>query len=401
MQGLRWTGLIAAAVGLCAACGGAKVDSALHLRPDEVTPPPYIDPRFERTVVSFDALPGWGASDYAAALHAFADTCAAFTPEDPRKDEFLPVPHARWAVRCREAVALSLAGADSQTAQAYFESAFHPVRLTAGDGSEGLVTGYYEPIIDARVNPGGPFNEPLLGRPRDLVVEPATPDTPTRVFQRLSNGATRPYPTRAQIMSRPPANVLAWGRRSDVLFLQIQGSGRLRYRDGTVRRAAFDASNGRPYVSVAQELMRMGLLPAGVASNAGVKRWLDSVGPEAASAVIARNPRYVFFRLEAVQNEHQGGRGAAGTPLHAGASLAVDPQYHRYGGLFWIAPEGPSAPAPQMAVAQDTGAAIEGPLRGDIFFGVGGPAGDRASRVRHVTTWYALAPSRDDDGRES
>lgn len=387
-------------VGAGSACFGGDAETApavSRLRPMELQPPPLPGAELRREPVSYEALPGWGEADYISGLEAFAETCLSFTPVDPRQDQYLSIPHARWARACRSAGDMFATSPDQLTVRTFFEETFEPQRLYAasnGAGS-GPVTAYYEPTIEARAVQIGPFDEPILATPSDLVTRPAPDGGRVQVLQRLPSGTMRPYPERAEIVANARGNILAWGRRSDVLFLQIQGSGRLQFPDGRIVRAAYDASNGKPYVSVARELMNLGLLPPGVASNAGVKRWLDVAGSDAASAVVARNPRYIFFRLEEIDDPRQAGVGAAGVRLRARASVAIDPAHHRFGALYWIAPMGPQAPPPQLGVAQDVGEAIKGPLRGDLFFGVGEQAGDRAARVKHEAQWYWLSPRRE------
>ncbi len=386
-----------------AACAGAPAEAPpppSRLRPAEVAAPPVFHPTLTAAAVPFSALTGWRDGDHTGALLAYSDTCGRFAPVDPRKEGRLSAGHAVWARTCRQARALAQTGAEggeaaghSAAARRFFEMNFQPFALaapTVGTDTAGVVTGYYEPIIDVRTQAIGPFDEPILPRPADLVSRPRAQGEP-EVFQRMPDGGLRPYPDRAAIVAsaREP---LAWGRRSDVLFLQIQGSGRVRFADGQIVRAAWDGANGKPYRSVAEQLMALGLLPRGIASNAAVKRWLDVAGPDAASAVIARNPRYVFFKFEDITDPGEGPVGAAGARLRPGVSVAVDPAFHSFGALFWIAPMGADAPAPRFGVAQDTGGAIKGPLRGDLFFGAGPEAGARAASVRHRAAWFGLAP---------
>jgi membrane-bound lytic murein transglycosylase A len=183
---------------------------------------------------------------------------------------------------------------------------------------------------------------------------------------------------------------VAYGRLSDVVFLQIQGSGQLAFPDGTRLRAAFAATNGRPYSSIARALADSGALPAGQATNANVKAWLDAAPPKEADRIVDRNERYVYFALEPAAE--RGPRGAAGIPLTEHASIAVDPDWFAYGTLAWIASEGEGAAEPRLGVAQDTGAAITGPLRADLFMGSGEAAGEAAARVRSRARWWALTP---------
>lgn len=410
VRGVGAFAAVSVALALVACAGGPPEapPEVAPLRLEEVEAPPSFHPTINAVAVPFAALPGWDQGDHAEAVLAYADTCARFAPADRRKDGLLPRGHAAWARTCRDAGVLaqsfaSSAGEDAAAttaeraaaARGFFELNFQPFALAAPateteTSPSGVVTAYFEPIVDVRQQAIGPFDEPILARPADLVTRPRAQGEPV-VLQRTAGGDLRPYPDRATIVAsaREP---LAWGRRSDVLFLQIQGSGRVRFADGQIVRAAWDGTNGKPYRSVAEQLMELGLLPRGIASNAGVKRWLDVAAPDVAAAVIARNPRYVFFKFEDIADPSEGPVGAAGARLRPGVSLAVDPAYHQYGALMWIAPEGRDAPAPRFGVAQDAGAAIKGPLRGDLFFGAGPEAGADAARVRHRAAWFGLAP---------
>ena len=218
---------------------------------------------------------------------------------------------------------------------------------------------------------------------------PAPPDLP-----RHPNPGD--YADRATIEQRPAADAVAWMRAEDLFFLQIQGSGILVFPDGSRARTVFDGTNGAAFVGIAAPMRREGLLADRQTSAAGIRGWLaDHRGPEAA-AVMNQNPRYVFFRL----GPDTGGEppGAAAKPLVAGRSLAVDPSRHAMGEVFWIDANAPilagAFPAyRRLAIALDTGGAIKGDVRADLYMGRGDAAGLEAGRVRHALRLYRLIPT--------
>lgn len=410
-MGVR-VGVLAALIGVGAAVSGCigpgeTGPAAVSPRVTEVQPAPQLDPRFDGQTVGFADLPGWSRGRHLAVLAAVAESCEAFIPTDPRNDAAASPGDQAWIGACRRVMGPA-GGADNahgqgagapktqDQARALIEHAFRPVLLSSPDGDLGRVTAYYEPTIAVRARPTGPFTEPILRRPVDLLVQRKTLANGNRVeeiFQISPDGGLSLYPDREQIVANAePGQIIAYGRLSDVLFLQIQGSGRLEFEGGRVVRAAFDQTNGLGYVSVPKLMMERGILPRGGASNAAVKAWLNQADPDVAKRLVNANPRYVFFRDEPVGDVGLGPVGNAGYALWPGVSVAVDPAWHDYGALYWIAPEGQGAPRPQYGLAHDKGAAIKGPLRADLFFGSGDRAGAMAARVYHEAEWWALVP---------
>ncbi len=367
-------------------------------RVTDVSAPPRLDPRLQARAWTFDALPGWAAGDHAGAVEALAANCVEVTPSDPRDDGAAPERDWAWLSACRR-VLTAVAHEDwsPNTSRDLLEEVFTPALLSGPLGDLGLVTAYYEPIIEVRRTPTEEFREPILGLPPDLVLieyDPPRDGVREEVFRRTPSGDLTAYPERAVIRDgRTEAEVLAWGRVSDVVFLQIQGSGRLAFDDGEQVRAAFAGTNGLGYVSIARTLIDREVFPEHGASNQAVKAWLEGGDPATVDAVVDENPRYVFFKLESLGDPSLGPPGDAGFALRPKVSVAVDLDWHSYGALYWIAPEGPGAPAAQFGMAHDRGAAIRGPLRADLFFGTGPVVGLRASRVRHEAEWWVLLPA--------
>jgi membrane-bound lytic murein transglycosylase A len=348
---------------------------------------------------TYTELQGWIEGRQDTALAAFRATC----PRLARRADDEPVgpPYAGlagpWKRACADAE--PMIASNAVAARAFFEARFVPVALAAPDAPTGLATAYYEPEIEARRRPEPPFTEPLLRRPANLeVVEAPAYETYARgvreeVFLRAPSGALTLAPPRGAIRRDAVSeDAIAYARLSDVVFLQIQGSGRLEFPDGTRLRAAFAATNGRPYASIARHLADAGVMPLERAGNAAIKAWLDGASRADADRVVDRNERYVYFAAEPLSEDSSGPRGAAGAPLTEGASVAIDPAWHVYGALYWIVPEGEASPPARLGVAQDTGGAITGPLRADLFFGTGETAGAAAARVRHQARWWALVP---------
>ena len=262
-----------------------------------------------------------------------------------------------------------------------------------------LFTGYYLPVVEARVASDGRFHIPVLGRPADLVT--ASPNElgadcaqGVTVSGRLENGRLVPYPTRAEIEAGAlrGAPVLAWV--SDPVayfFLQIQGTGRLTFPGGGSRMVGYAGSNGRPYVSIGKMLVAEGQLTLEEASMEGIKRWIDD-HPDQRERVLHANPRYVFFRPlpgPAV--------GSLGVPVTGGRTLATDPAVYPAGALAFVHVPAtpPAAGLERVMVNQDTGAAIRGPGHVDVFFGEGADAELGAGRLHSDGELYFLAPRQD------
>jgi membrane-bound lytic murein transglycosylase A len=205
----------------------------------------------------------------------------------------------------------------------------------------------------------------------------------------------QPYPDRAAIESTPPGQALAWMRPEDLFFLQIQGSGVLTYEDGKRLKALYAANNGRPFVGVANVMRDRGLLPRENTSGEAIRSWLaDHRGPDA-DQIMRVNPRYAFFSL--APDDGRQPVGAANIPLPPGRGVAVDPAFHSMGEVFWLDAEAPilagAFPAyRRLVLALDTGGAIRGDVRADLYLGLGAAAGAEAGRVRHTLRMFRLVP---------
>lgn len=352
--------------------------------------------------VAFDAIPGFDRDDLAAAFAAFrrsaersAEGGAEQRPARP------PTPGLLAASRA------ALEGADGDPAR-FFRRWFRPFRIR----EKGFVTAYYEAEVDARLSPEPGFQVPVLARPADLVTLNETPlAAPTgealTSARRQADGALEPFPDRRAIEDDGAANAapLAYVRdRVELFLMQVQGSARLRFADGSTLALTYDGRNGFPYTSVGRLLIERGLVAAPDMSLDVLKKTLRALGQgpgEAGRRLMQENRSYVFFRIDASEARRSGpigGQGCALTPLR---SIAVDRSIWRYGLPFWIATQVPwegESPSPleRLMIAQDTGSAILGPARADLFFGAGEEAGRRAGCVRHAADFIVLLPA--DDG---
>ena len=321
------------------------------------TPPPAPSDALSPAV-----LPGWSQEDHLAAFRAYVDGCGA----------------ARDAVASRvcgraKAMATTMTITPSQ-ARAFFEASFSAIPARTPDGRPGLLTSSFAPEYPARRQPDAEFSAPVLPKP-------ANP---------------RAAGDRAYIESAArPEQALAWMRAEDLFFLQIQGSGYLTFEDGTRGRAAYAADNGKPFVGIARPMAQQGLLPQNGTSGDAIRDWLASHRGYEAQAVMALNPRYIFFRLDPDDDGHPA--GAAGVPLTERRAIAVDPAHWRYGELVWLEADGgnlrgATASYRGLAMALDTGSAIRGPVRADLYMGRGDRAGAEAGTVRHPLRMWRLVP---------
>jgi membrane-bound lytic murein transglycosylase A len=376
--------LVALATACLAACSTAVPQPAAppSQSPRSVTAAPLTPAPDPVGRVPLSALPGWANEDHVAALGALLAGCAVGgTPPT--------------TAACSQARALG--SASPAEARAFLERTYVAEQVSG----EGLLTGYYAPEYPARAQREGDFTAPVRPNPADLVTLDLGAFDPTlanrRIVGRVIDGTFQPYPARALIERRatPPDGVLAWMRPEELFFLQIQGSGILTFPDGGRRRAAFAAHNGRPFVGIAKPMRDRGLLADDQTSAANIQAWLAAHRGAEADALMAENPRYVFFQL--TPDDGRQPPGAAGVPLPAGRAVAVDPTQHAYGQALWIDADAGalagSFPAyRRMVTALDTGGAIKGPVRADLYVGRGPAAGTEAGRIRHALRMYRLVP---------
>lgn len=335
--------------------------------------PPFTPRTIERTgsrwtAVPWESLPALHQDNLHDAINALLQSCQASRTALPQL--------------CAEAQTMQHAGSDQQLK--WLQIRLQPYRIQARNGSsKGLLTAYYEPVLQASRLPNAQFSTPLYAPPAGL--------------------RNRRWYSRRQIESNPRAMQALRGRELvylsspiDALILHIQGSGRVLISepDGSTsqKRMAFAGTNRHRYRSVATRLLRSGRITG--ASWSDIRAWADSSSPQAVQKMLWNNPRYVFFREEPLDsmNSELGPRGAQGVPLTAHRSIAVDPASVPYGTPLWLASAGSAADIRRLVVAQDTGNAIRGAVRADYFAGSGDAAGAFAGRIKQPLALWALWP---------
>ena len=355
--------------------------------------------------VKWSELAGWTADDHLAAFAAYQTSCQALL-KIRRTDERGELSAALSNV-CRRAA--NLQPQELETARAFFEQNFQPVRIGRLGEAEGLLTGYFEPIVAGSRFPTPEFHVPLYRRPRDLVAagykpgSAAFPNKGVRIARRNENNELVPYHDRGAIEAGALDGQrleICWLRDPfDLLALQLEGSGRVILEDGTPLRVSFDSHNGYPYSSIERVLIGRNLIPGNAISPQGIRDWM-AAHPEEAAKVRAANRSYVFFRVTGLTNEGEP-VGAQGVPLTPGRSIAVD-RVHEYGTPFFIEADlpierrKPASPFHRLMIAQDTGSAIVGPARADLYWGAGEEAGRIAGRIRHAGRFVMLLPRETD-----
>ena len=355
--------------------------------------------------VSFDDLPGWEADDHSAALGALQRSCTAL--EERADDEPLDIAALGGRVGDWRAICAASAGLEAaDQAREFFEAHFAPYEARNGAEADGLFTGYYEPELRGATQAGGRYGVPLYARPHDLVTVDLglfrTALAGDRLAGRVADGALEPYATRAEIDGGALAAQgleLVWvDDPIDAFFLHIQGSGRIAFEDGTSRRLAYAATNGHSYFAIGRRLVDLGALSREDVSMQTIRDWL-AANPERASEVMHENASYVFFRWLEEEQATEGPVGTQGVALTAGRSLAVDRRFVPMSAPIWLESAAPDPdparedrPLRRLMVAQDTGGAIRGPVRGDVFWGTGAEAGSVAGRMKHEGRYWLLLP---------
>ena len=308
-----------------------------------------------------------------------------------------------WRDVCAEAARVP--ANDEAQARAFFTQHFRPYRAANNTEPNGLFTGYYEIELKGSRTKTAGYSVPIYGLPKDLVTADLKEFDPSLsgkiIIGRVVGAKFHPYPDRASIESMglgSNAPVIAWVDDAvDVFFLHIQGSGLIRMANGESMRVGYAAKNGQPYRAVGRVLVDRGALAKEEVSMQSIRAWL-AANPSEADAVMATNPSYVFFReLPRAPNgvPRDGPDGAMGVTLTAGRSLAVDRRFMPLGAPVWLSAQNPDRPddrTQRLLIAQDTGGAITGPVRGDVFWGTGHDAAERSGRMREVGTYYLLLP---------
>jgi membrane-bound lytic murein transglycosylase A len=348
-------------------------------------------------------LDGWADDDHAAAFATFLSGCRGLNGKHPPSAEMTEVTEALKDVCERAQAAVPV---DENGARKFFEDNFRPVQISELGGNDGFLTGYYEPVIDGSRVPTAEFHAPLYARPPNLVASgwrklgDAFPSKGAKVGRRVGRRKIVPYYTRAEIedgaLNGWHLEICYLRSQIDVLFAQIQGSARIRLQDGSILRVNYDSHNGWPYTPVGRVLIDRRIMTKDQVSMQSIRQWMEA-NPQAADDVRRQNKSYVFFRVTDLPNE-EGAIGGEGVPLVSGRSIAIDRALHVYGTPFFIDADLPIANSKtatkfqRLVIAQDTGSAIVGPARADIFFGAGDEAARMAGRIKNAGRFFMLLP---------
>lgn len=365
--------------------------------PPPPPPPPVAADQRHLTPARFADIPGWTTDTLEDALPALARSCARIAKLPPDRvlgPGGVAGTAARWQAACKT---LPQGKVRTEAARAWFEAKFNPYSVSGKDGRDGLFTGYYEASLRGSLTRTGPYTTPVYGPPTDIVRGDLGKFNKAwrgiKIAGLVIKGWLEPYPNRAAIA----AGALA-GRGLELFytddpiaafFTDIQGSAQVVMTDGSVRRIGYAGQNGYGYFPVGRELVNRGALKRSEVSLQTIRAWMEA-NPAERQGLMNYNPSFVFFRWQ----EAAGATGAEGVVLTAGRSLAVDHRFMPYGAPVFLDAEAPGAPTgprlQRLLVAQDTGGAIRGAVRGDLFWGAGREAEDQAGVMKSTGQYWLL-----------
>ncbi len=359
--------------------------------PQKIVPPPLqVEKPFVTAptfmVSKWAMLPDWATLNLSPSWPALQQSCRAL--------RFKP----KWQPVCAAAEQVDVSDAAAQ--RTFYETWFTPYQVFNPDGSDqGLITGYYEPLLKGSRHMSERFPYPLYGAPEDLLEVDLGDVYPQfkgmRLRGRLQGKKVVPYYNRAEIdadVSMLKGRELFWVENEvELFFLQIQGSGRIELEDGRRVKIGYAEQNGHPYISIGKKLIDMGELKPEEASMQGIKNWAEH-NPERLAALLGQNPSYVFFRE--LPDTLSAPLGALGVPLTNEYSIAVDPRTVPLGVPVFLSTTLPNSGEPlnRLMYAQDTGGAIKGAVRADFFWGFGELAGIQAGRMKQSGRMWVLFP---------
>lgn len=351
-----------------------------------------MNPELRLAPITFSALPGWKDSDFAASFAAFRRSADEIihTARGFARNAVVSGPRQAWLPACEDAL--------TRKAEGFFEKHFQPWRIEA----EGFLTGYYEAEAKGSLSPHPDYPVPIYRKPDELTA--FTPEQEKAVGRRYGhhvNGKPQAYFSRAEIEQGALAGrglELVWlSSWADAFFIHIQGSGRITLREGPTLRLAYAAKNGAPYTPIGRFLIESGAIPREAMSMQALRGWLDN-NPNQALDLMRRNESYIFFREAPIADPELGPPGAQQVQLSPFASLAVDREFWAFGTpvflctTFAMAEGAPPEKFENLLIAQDTGSAIKGIARGDIFCGSGPRAAHIAGHLKSKADFFALLP---------
>ena len=363
---------------------------------------PLKIPNAQFEAIDWNDIDGWANDDHKAAFATLLASCRALVggakhSKDRRsmRRGLVDVCHRARAVTQR----------DNDTARKFFEKNFRPVRIAKIGEKDGFLTGYYEPVVDGSRVRTAEYNIPLYRRPKDLIPgkrrsKSAGFSNKGPVFRRIGKKKLVPYYERAEIdngaLDSQQLEICWLKDPIDAFFIHIQGSARVRLEDGSTLRVNYDSHNGQPYTPVGRILIERNIYTREEMSMDKIREWMTA-NPEEGRALRQMNKSFVFFRVTNLA-DHEEATGAQGVQLTAGRSIAVDKALHVYGTPFFIEgdlpidSEQPETRFRRLMVSQDTGSAIVGPARADIYFGAGEKAAHPAGRLKHNARFTMLVP---------
>ncbi|HEX5343346.1 MAG TPA: murein transglycosylase A [Duganella sp.] len=384
-----------------AACTSTPLPPEKPVEPPPVQPQPPVQPTppvqpappkpttLQMVPSTFAALPGWEKDDLRAAWPAFTSSCTVL------------VKQATWKEPCT--IARSVNSNDERAIRTFFETFLEPNQVVAPDGAtDGLITGYYEPLLHGSRKKGGVYQTPLYKVPDDMVTIELASVYPELKGMRLRGKVVGkkviPYSTRAEIEAASfSGKELLWvDDPVESFFLQVQGSGRVQLSEtGETVRVAYADQNGHPYKSIGKYLVEKGELTVEQASAQGIKAWIAG-HPTRMQELFNVNPSYVFFKEEKLPDPKVGPKGSLGVPLTPQRSVAIDATQLPQGAPIFLSTTQPNSDIPlqRLVMAQDTGGAIRGAIRVDYFFGFGAEAAENAGRMKQRGAIWVLLPKK-------
>lgn len=363
--------------------------------------------RIQLNSVSFTMLPGWKTANLLPSFEAFQSSCKVFLKMDPNKSvgsEFIDLKAKDWFPACQEAMKISMPITDEKVRQ-FFQRWFNVVEFHDGKPVQGLFTGYYMSSLKGSLTKTKQFNVPIYGLPDDLVTVQLNQFDPAfknrKIVGRVVNQHQfLPYHTRAEIDKgalKHKARVLAWvDSKIDRLFLEIQGSGVIELPNGSSKHVGYIGENGAPYTAIAGVLIKQGVMTRDNASMQRIRQYLEA-HPQEITPVLNQNKSFVFFE----ESKTSDAFGSQGIPLTPGYSMAVDLKWVPLGVPVWLNTTRPSLqtqqqrPFQRLMIAQDTGGAIRGPVRGDVYWGGGAKATTIAGRMKNPGQYWMLLPKKE------
>ncbi|MGF9566340.1 murein transglycosylase A [Neorhizobium sp. JUb45] len=354
------------------------------------------------TPTTYKDIVGWNEDDPSALFSVMRDCLDYLEKAKPYRTGSLGLSTDDLLPLLKAAAGFQISGPDAT--RLFFEEHCLPFMIRRSDEKSGFVTGFFEPEIDVSDQPDETYRYPFYRRPADLIDIDDGNRTlsldPSYAFARLRDGVIDPYPDRGEIdrgYLQGQGLEIAWAKsKIDVFFTHVQGAARLRYPDGCIGRITYAAKAGHPFSAIGRLLIDRGEIDPTTVSMQTIRDWL-SENPAKVDEVLWHNRSYIFFREAAVAGLDQGPIAAAKVPLVAGRSLAVDRLIHTFGFPFFIRSTSLThldggKPFARTMLALDTGSAIVGPARGDIFTGSGYDAGEQAGIIKHPADFYILLP---------